>query len=69
MDRISISSSNIVSVGYDRSSRTLEIEFGNGVYQYYEVPLQIYEGLISATSAGRYFHGNIKDKYDYSKVR
>ena len=34
MNRISMRSSNIVSVGYDSESETLEIEFSNGVYQY-----------------------------------
>ena len=58
MERISIRSSNIVSVGYDSVSETLEIEFANGVYQYSDVPASVYEGLISASSAGRYFHQN-----------
>jgi len=68
MDRISIRSSNIVSVGYDIVSETLEIEFDNGVYQYSGVPEVIYNGLISASSAGRYFHRNIKNRYACVKV-
>ena len=68
MDRISVRSSNIVSVGYDSVSETLEIEFDNGVYQYSGVPEAIHSGLMSASSAGRYFHINIKDKYAGVKV-
>lgn len=68
MDRISVRSSNIVSVGYDSISETLEIEFDNGVYQYSGVTEAVHRGLISASSAGRYFHGNIKDKYSCVKV-
>lgn len=68
MDRISISSSNIVSVGYDSESETLEIEFDNGVYQYSRVPKEVHSGLMSTSSAGRYFHRNIKGKYDSVKV-
>ena len=68
MNRISIRSSNIVSVGYDSVSETLEIEFDNGVYQYSGVPDAVYSGLMSVSSAGRYFHINIKDKYACVKV-
>ncbi len=68
MDRISIRSSNIVSVGYDSVSETLEIEFENGVYQYSGVSEAVHSGLMSASSVGRYFHRNIKDKYACVKV-
>lgn len=68
MDRISIRSSNIVSVGYDNVSETLEIEFENGVYQYSGVPKAAHSGLMGASSAGRYFYKNIKDKYACVKV-
>ena len=68
MDRISVRSSNIVSVGYDSVSETLEIEFDNGVYQYSGVPDVVHRGLMSASSPGRYFHRNIKDKYACVKV-
>ena len=68
MDRISIRSSNLVSVGYDSVSETLEIEFDNGVYKYSGVPEMVYKGLMSASSAGGYFHRNIKDKYACIKL-
>lgn len=39
MNRKSVTSSNIASIGYDETSETLEIEFKNGgVYQYFDVP-------------------------------
>ena len=44
MDRQSVSSSNIVSVGYDPTSETLEVEFqSGGVYQYYNVGQSTYD--------------------------
>jgi hypothetical protein len=48
----------------------LEIEFNSGgIYQYYGVPQEIYEGLMNAGSQGIYFHQNIKMAgYPYSKV-
>ena len=46
MDRTPVSSSNLASVGYDPSTKTLEIEFNDGaVYQYDDVPESEYTGL------------------------
>ena len=68
MNRVSVRSSNLQSVGYDADSLTLEIEFDNGVYQYSGVPEAVHRGLINASSAGRFFHRNIKGKYTCVKV-
>ena len=69
MNRQAVSSSNIASIGYDNDSQTLEIEFLNGgVYQYFDVPLHIYNGLMNASSHGQYLTENIKGNYRYSKV-
>lgn len=69
MRRTSVSSSNLRSVGYDRSTQTLEIEFNSGsVYQYYNVPESVYNGLMNASSHGQYFAQNIRDVYSYSQV-
>lgn len=69
MERTSVQSSNIASIGYDTQSETLEIEFLNGsVYQYFDVPERIYEELMGADSHGSYLAHNIKGVYRYSKV-
>lgn len=68
MHRQPVSSSNLVSVGYDQSRQLLEIEFKTGLYEYYDVPEPIYSGLITAASHGSYFHAYIKDKYRYLKL-
>lgn len=69
MNRESVSSSNVESVGYDEESQTLEIEFKNGsTYQYFDVPLNIYTGLIHADSVGGYLAEIIKGSYRYSRV-
>ena len=70
MDRISVRSSNIRSVGYDPESSTLEVEFITGsIYQYSNVPESEYEGLMNATSKGKYLNRNIKDRYQDTKIR
>ena len=69
MERESVSSSNISSIGYDQGSETLEIEFHNGgVYQYFDVPRGVYDELMSADSHGRYLASNIKGVFRFSKV-
>lgn len=69
MNRRSVSSSNISSIGYDVDSQTLEIEFLNGsVYQYFDIPQHVYSGIMNAGSHGEYLAQNIKGAYRYSKV-
>lgn len=69
MERIPVESSNIASIGYDEDSNTLEIEFHNGgVYQYFDVPFQVYDDLMSAESKGIYLAQQIKGKYRFVKV-
>jgi hypothetical protein len=69
MQRQSVNSSNIASIGYHAGTQTLEIEFLNGgVYQYFDVPQHVYDGIMSADSHGQYLAQNIKGYYRYSKV-
>lgn len=70
MNRTSVSSSNLASVGYDKNIQTLEVEFlHGGIYQYSNVPLSVYEGLIAASSHGSYFDKNVKKAgYSYQKI-
>ena len=69
MKRKPLVSSNIRSIGYEQSTLTLEIEFhSGGIYQYYSVPLNVYEALMKASSHGKYFHAHIKGKYGDTKI-
>jgi hypothetical protein len=70
MQRQQVESTNIKSVGYDAEQEILEIEFQNdGVYHYVGVPPVVYEGLLSASSKGRYFGEYVRERYPYEKVR
>jgi hypothetical protein len=69
MNRIPVSSSNVATVGYDSETQTLQIEFNNGgVYQYFDVPQDIYEALISADSVGKILNAQIKGYFRYARV-
>jgi KTSC domain len=69
MVRQHVSSSNLNSVGYNPSQTILEIEFNNGaVYQYFDVPQNVYASLMGASSHGKYFHANIQNNYRCTRV-
>ena len=68
MKRQEVDSSNIDAVGYDETTQTLEIEFRNGVYQYEDVPEDVYEDLMGADSIGSFFHECIRDVYPCSRT-
>lgn len=69
MEREMVSSSTVLSIGYEPTSSTLEVEFKNGgVYQYYNVPETIYQQLMASDSKGKFLHAYIKPAYPCSRV-
>lgn len=67
MRMISVVSSNISSVGYERG--TLYVSFHSGsTYSYSGVPQYVYKELLNASSKGKYFAANIKNSYPYNKL-
>jgi len=68
MKRQSVESSNLASIGYDEATQILEVEFKHGgVYEYYDVPIEVYEGIMNADSHGKFFAANIRNDYKYQK--
>jgi len=69
MDRKSIGSSMIRSIGYDADNSTLEIEFNSGsVWQYFDFPESLWYEFESSESQGTFFHREIKNQYSESQV-
>lgn len=69
MYRKPVKSSNILSIGYDDDELILEIEFkNNAVYHYYDVPYNVYNNLMNASSHGKYLISNIQDNYKYKRI-
>ena len=67
MEMQRVDSTDIASVGY--ADGILNIRFhSGGLYRYSNVPLAIYQSLISASSKGKYFHANIKGRYGDTKI-
>jgi hypothetical protein len=69
MTRQLIVSTALKSVGYDGVAHVLEVELQSGlIYRYFDVPLSVYEALMSAPSKGRYFDDNVQGKYEYRRI-
>jgi hypothetical protein len=67
MQRRSVTSSNVASVGWEEE--TLEVEFVSGhVYLYHEVPEGEYQALLGADSIGRAL-SSLRDKYTSTRLR
>lgn len=77
MKLVKVNSTNIEQVGYEEGERIsfsqkpisiLRVIFTSGItYDFYNVPRDIYEGLIDAHSVGKYFHQNIKNRFEYER--
>jgi hypothetical protein len=62
-------STNINRFGYDEANLVLFVEFKNGsVYQYFDVPEQLFEQMKSASSKGRFLAQMIKGTYRYART-
>ena len=65
MERTPVESSSVASVGYDRVTCELEIEFLNGrIYRYLQVPPAAYRLLVQAPSIGEYVNCVIKPRFE-----
>jgi hypothetical protein len=70
MERSPVSSSNIKSIGYERTLMILEVEFKNGhIYQYMNVPNNIFQEIMNASSCGTYLHQNVMNRFGFEKIR
>jgi hypothetical protein len=69
MERTAVTSSNIISVGYDSLLQKLEIEFKNGaVHLYHDVEDSVHAAMLKAESIGSYFASNIRGVFKSTQV-
>lgn len=61
-------SSTIKSITYDFLMENLEVDFKSGLkYKYCGVPYKVFLEMKAAESAGKYFHSNVKNVYEFLK--
>ncbi|MFK0189741.1 KTSC domain-containing protein [Kitasatospora sp. NPDC090308] len=64
-----VQSTNVLSVGYDDRSSTLQIAFRSGsLYEYTRVPAQVHTALLAAASKGGFVARYIKGRYPTRKL-
>jgi len=64
-----IESSNLIKTEYDTEIKKLVAEFKNGmIYEYEDVPHQIYTQFRSAKSQGSFFNSQISKVFKYIKI-
>jgi hypothetical protein len=67
IDWVGVSSSNIKAVRYSPETRELYVHFNSGkMYTYYDVPVDIAEGITHAGSATQYLNQYIKGVYAFT---
>lgn len=72
MNRLPTSSDGITEVGYHPDSEidgTLELKFSSGgVYEFFNVPMKIYDEFMHASSKEDYYFANIGKRFPCSRV-
>ena len=69
VDRAPVESKMLRSIGYDRRTFTLELEFNGGaIYRYFNVPESVYEGLLDAQSKHGFFASSIDGCYQFKRL-
>lgn len=62
-------SSQLSSYGFDIPTGTLAVKFNSGAtYHYQGVPDDVYAGLDSSKSVGKYFSQHIRGAYPYENI-
>lgn len=66
----SVPSSCLKAAGYDYETETLYIQFTSGkTYEYYNVPKNVYDEMMTALSRGNYLATRIANAYNYSEIK
>ncbi len=69
MNRTTVGSPGIAQVGYEEGSETLEIEFVSGkVFQFYNVPLKLFDQLMKSSQKELYYESNILVRFPYTRI-
>ena len=62
---VDVNSDALQAVGYDALGQRLYIRFRgqSKAYTFYRVPVEVYGGLMNASSKGTYYHQHIRGRY------
>jgi hypothetical protein len=64
-----VQSSSIAAAGYDPDQQTLRVRFvGGDAYDYLQVPADVFQDFLAASSKGRFINWQIKPRFPYRRV-
>ena len=70
MQRKKVSSSQLLSIGYEAGAQTLEVELADGsIWQYARVPSEVHRRLMAAPSIVSYYRDNIEEEYSRRRLK
>lgn len=67
MELVKVNSSNISKIGWDETG--LYVEYTSGLYLYEGVKKEVYDKLLLAESKGKFVGTEIKNKYNFKKLK
>ena len=63
-----VESEAIAEIRYDAARSTMFVRFVDGEwYSYFDVPPRVHDAFVAAESHGRFFHEQIRDRYNYRR--
>jgi hypothetical protein len=70
MERRTVNSSKIRSVGYDERARVLEVEHSDGsIYQYSGVSAEVHRRMMSAPTIASFYQDRVEEDFSRKRVR
>ena len=69
MNPILVESTTLKMVAYDAEHQILHLEFRDRrAYRYFEVPVDVYQSLIGASSKGGFFNRLVRGRFAYARI-
>lgn len=66
---VKVNSSTISEIGYDTQRSVMTVKFKTGaIYEYLEVPHEIYDFVINSESVGKALNAEVKGIYEYQQL-
>jgi hypothetical protein len=69
MKPLVVESTTLITIAYDLDRQLLQLEFRDrAIYHYFDVPVDVYQGLVRAPSKGGYFNRSIRGRFVHTRV-
>lgn len=69
MNPVPVESTTLTMVAYDADHQILQLEFRDRrAYRYFEVPVDVYQSLIGASSKGAFFNRHVRGRFAYARI-